>query len=154
RERPYDQGEIKLILAGQNGQRPQALAAQLVSDWGELVTLSAVSRARVPIGRYSIETLTFRLDDEDGRTWSYKFAGEHRFDIVVESGKETVVRPLDKLAFTATVKLPQTGVTAGKELPVTPALRTPAGLELIDCQMIGRDNRHTAELEAEIRLEA
>jgi hypothetical protein len=154
RERPNDQGAIRLVVAGQNGQRPQALSAQLVSDWGELVTLSAASRTRLPVGRYTIETLAFRLEDDDGRTWSYRFAGDRRFDVVVESGKEALVRPLDKLTFSAAVKLPQTGVTVGTDLPVTPALRTPVGLELINCDVTGRDQRRAAESEAEIRLEA
>ena len=41
----------------------------------------------------------------------------------------------------------------GQELPVTPSLRTPAGLELVTCRLVGRDQPRDGECEAEIRLE-
>src|SRR5207247_242492 len=73
--------------------------------------------------------------------------------IVVQRGEEAVARPLDKLALTAIVKLPPTGLGRGQDLPVTPVLRTPAGLELIHCDSAGRDDARAADAEADIRLE-
>jgi hypothetical protein len=154
RERPTEQGAMHLMVTGQNGERPGSLSAQLVSDGGEVVALSATSRARLPVGRYAIEIMSFRLPDADGRTWEYRFVGERRFDIVVQPVRESTVRPLDNLTFNVAVKLPMSVIGPGQELPVTPSLRTPAGLELVDCRLVGRDKPRDGECEAEIRLEA
>jgi len=154
RERPTDQAAVHLVVTGQNGERSGSLSAQLVSDAGEVVTLSATSRARLPVGRYAIETMTFQLPDADGRTWDYRFVGERRFDIVVQRDRETTVRPLENLAISVAVKLPKSIIGPGEELPVTPSLRTPAGLELVHCELVGRDKPRDGECEAEIRLEA
>jgi hypothetical protein len=154
RERPAEQGAIHLLVTGQNGERSGNLSAQLVSDAGDVVALSATSRARLPAGRYAIEALSFQLPDADGRTWEYRFVGERRFDVVVQRDREAIVRPLDNLAFNITVKLPTSVIGPGQELPVTPSLRTPAGLELVNCRLVGRDQPRDGECDAEIRLEA
>jgi hypothetical protein len=154
RERPTDHGAVQLIVTGHTGERPTGFAAQVVSDGGEALTLSATGRARLPVGRYAIETLAFRMQDGDGKTWDYRFAGERRFDIVVQRDREVTVRPLENIAFHATTKLPQSTIGPGQELPVTPSLRTPAGLELVGCQLVGREQPRDGEGDAEIRLEA
>lgn len=155
RERPADLGSVKLVVIGSGGRQPLDFSAQLMSDWGELVTVSAVGTATpLPVGRYAIEALEFRLQDDRGRKWHYKFASERRLDIAVEKGQAVSLRPLDKLAFSATVSAPREGVKPGDELPVTPALRTPSGIELIQCTFSGRDGAEPTESEADIRLEA
>lgn len=154
RERPVDQGAIHLLVTGRNGERPSALSAQLSSDAGEVITLSSTGRARLPVGRYAIDTLSFRLQDADGRTTDYRFVGERRYDIVVQRDREATVRPLDNLALNVAVKLPPSVIGPGQELPVTPSLRTPAGLELVNCHLVGREKPREGECEAEILLEA
>src|SRR5262249_15397762 len=126
RERPVDQGAVHLLVTGRNGERPTALSAQLSSDGGEVITLSTTGRARLPVGRYAIETLSFHLQDADGRTWDYRFVGERRYGIVVQRDREATVRPLDNLALNVAIKLPTSVIGPGQELPVTPSLRTPA----------------------------
>lgn len=154
RERPADEGAVQLTVTGQHGERPSGFSAQLVSDAGEVIALSATGRARLPVGRYAIESLSFRLQDGDGRTWDYRFVGERRFDVVVQRDREVTVRPLENLAFHASIKTPPSVINPGQELPVTPSLKTPTGLELVGCQLVGRDQPRDSDCEAEIRLEA
>jgi hypothetical protein len=155
RERAAALGSVRLIVAGSDGRRPLGFSAQLLSDWGELVTVAAADTPTpLPVGRYAIESMEFRLQDDRGRKWNFKFAGARRLDIVVEKGQEASVRPLDKLAFSAATTIPRAGVTRGDDLSVTPSLRTPAGIELIQCTVAGRPDIQPTESEADIRLDA
>ncbi len=132
---------------------PQAVAIDLVSDWGELVTITTATDAVVlPVARYAIESVRFRLTDATGRRWQYQFAGPRRFDIEVAAGSERIVSLLRGLRLAIALNPAAEVVHPGDDVYVTPNMRTPAGLYLVNCEQSepGSDDFVTGH--ADIRL--
>lgn len=153
RERPTEQGAVRLTLPAQFGTSVTHFTAQLVSDWGELVTVDAADRAQaMPVGRYSVEEMKLKLTDARGRAWTYRFVGARRFDVAINPDRETALAVLDGLALGVKAALPAAGARPGQEFAVTPAVRTSAGLELIHCETAERGTDYGKMPEADIRL--
>jgi hypothetical protein len=131
--RPQEAGTLRLRLGPHRGRAIERFSAQLVSDFGELVTVGAEGEAlAVPAGRYRVEALSVRLTDARGRRWSYRFAGGGR-GVRVDPGKETSADALDRVTLAVGLRGPAGGVSPGGTVAVTPRLSTPAGLYLADC---------------------
>jgi hypothetical protein len=146
RERPTAQGTLRLALWNRPGPKASAVAVQLVSNWGELVTVRALGEAvPLPVGRYTVESLTFELADAAGRPWRYRFAGERRTGVEVRAGRETVQAVLEGLRL-------EVAVNEAEEVQVTPTLRTPDGLYLVNCETGERGGEAFVSGSAAIRL--
>ena len=153
RERPQARGTLRLELAAPSGIKPSQLTAQLVSDWGELVTVNKAAEAvSLPTGRYAIEALTCQLPDARGRTWSYRFAGERRFLLVVEEKKEVVWRLLEGLMLQVRHTGRPQGIASGETIEVSPTLRTVAGLELVNAEYAEHPGTDPMGASADIHL--
>jgi hypothetical protein len=153
RERPTEQGTVRLTLPARPGASVTRFSAHLVSDWGELVTMGTADRPlAVPVGRYGVEEVTLQLTDARGRVWSYRFVGARRFDLAVTAGQEAALGVLDGLTLSVKAALPGAGARPGQEFAVTPAVRTLAGLELIHCDTAERGTDDAKMAEADIRL--
>jgi hypothetical protein len=126
---------LKLSLRGRPDEKVAGMSAQLLSEWGELVSIGEFGKpVTVPVGKYSIDEFTLRMVDEGGRLWNYRFAAERRFELDVSAGKETPIALLEDLAFRIVVSIPKKGASPGDEINVTPELKTRLGLELVDCR--------------------
>ncbi len=144
-------GSVRLALLGKDGRPADTLTADLVSEFGELVPVTAPGRAvTVPAGRYRVASLRFTLTDAAGRTWTYHFAGGTRHDIEVRPDGETVAEPLAKAVLRVGVTAREEG--AGGLLTITPKLDTPAGLYLMDCTVREAGAVEAGSGKAEIRL--
>jgi hypothetical protein len=153
RERPTETGTLRLQIADKPGIVAKAFSAQLVSDWGELVTIEEADKAAaLPTGRYSVDALTFQVVDADGRKWLYHFAGSRRLDIEVAAGKETSAAVLRGLQLAVKLDVGADGVRPGDEVCVTPTLQTPGGLVLVSCQTSDRGRDRFVSGHADIRL--
>jgi hypothetical protein len=153
RDRPTERGTLRLELGSKSAIQPAQFAAQLVSEWGELVTVNHVGEpVSVPIGRYAIEAVTCQLTDTQGRIWSYHFAGEPRFSLFVESKREATLDLFRGLTLRIRHTVPPEGVAPGQEFQVTPDLRTPEGLELVNAEFVDRNNGDPTSVSADIQL--
>jgi hypothetical protein len=72
--------------------------------------------------------------------------------VTITASRELALAVLDELALSVKAAVPATGAKAGQEFAVTPAVRTPAGLELIDCETAERGSDYAKMAEADIRL--
>lgn len=127
-----------------------SLGAQLVSEWGELVTLTAADEPMaVPVGRYRVEALSLKLADADGRTWEYQFAGDGKFAATIESGRAASIDLTAGLKVSVCVR---PGV--GREVEITPEIITAGGLTLTGCKVYEKFADHGRPIEAVIQLAA
>jgi hypothetical protein len=150
--RPQEAGTLRLRLGPHRGRAVERFSAQLVSDFGELVTVGAEGEAvAVPAGRYRMEALSVRLIDARGRRWSYRFAGGNAA-LRVGPGKETTADVLDWVTLAVGLRGPAGGVQPGGTVAVTPRLSTPAGLYLADCTVQETGEREPAAWFASVRL--
>jgi hypothetical protein len=148
-------GSVRLTLTDKPLPPVSELAVQLVSEFGELAPIRDLSQpVSLPVARYRVDSVLFRLTDRTGVIWSYRFVGGHRYSIVVAAGKESAAALLSGLAFEMTVAPAGGAVAPGQRLDVTPHLRTPAGLYLADCHMIAKDSFQPMTCNADIQLSA
>jgi hypothetical protein len=153
RARPSETGELRLSLTDRKDAVPQAVAIDLVSDWGELVTVTTTKDVvSLPVAHYAVDSVRFQLTDTKGRRWQYHFAGARRFDIDVTSGPEKVVSLLSGLRLAMDLRPETEKVHAGDDVYVTPRMQTPAGLYLVNCQQSRSDNDDFISGHADIRL--
>jgi hypothetical protein len=153
RERPAQTGTLRLTLMDKPGGKTAAFLAQLVSDWGELVAVNALEQAvSLPVGRYSVDALSFELVDATGRKWQYRFAGGRGFDIEVSAGRPTSVALLRGLKLDMELGAAGKTVRPGDDVSVTPTMRTPAGLYLVNCETCERSADIFTSGHADIRL--
>jgi len=153
RERPSAKGSVRLVLTDRKDAVAQAVSVNLVSDWGELVTITSAQEAvSLPVARYAVDTLRFQLADSKGRRWQYHFAGSRRFDVEVTSGAEKTVSLLSGLRLAIDLNPSKGQVDPGDDVYVTPNLRTPAGLYLVNCEKSERPHDAFSSSHADIRL--
>src|SRR5579883_1989351 len=153
RERPAETGTLRLTLLDEHVPDTADFTAELVSDWGELVTLHQLGKAAsLPVGRYAIESLAFQLTDTKGQKWRYRFGGSRRFTLDVSSGKETTAAVLRGLALSMSRNGEAKGIRPGQQIDVTPNLQTAGGLYLADCQTCARNSDNFTADSADIRL--
>ncbi len=116
-----------------------------------LVRLERIDQpVTLPVGRYTVASLTFQLPEPRGRTWSYQFAGDNRSTMTVEAERETVATLLAGLALHVRHGAPPGGAAPGDGVAVTPSVRTPAGLELVNAEFFERETKFPAS--ADIQL--
>ncbi len=74
--RSAGQGKLRLTL-GEKTNPSAKIAAELVSDLGELVAIDKLDEAiPVPFGQYRVSSLKVELPDSAGQTWTYNFYNE------------------------------------------------------------------------------
>jgi|SRR5579884_137543 len=153
RERPAETGTLRLTLLDEHAPDAADFSAELVSDWGELVTLHRLGQSvSLPVGRYAVESLAFQLTDRKGQKWQYRFGGTRRFTIEVAPNRETAAVVLRGLALSMTSNGQAKGVRPGQQIDVTPNLQTASGLYLVDCQTCPRSSDVFTSGSADIRL--
>ncbi len=153
RERPAETGILRLTLLEERAPDTAEFSAELVSDWGELVTLHRLGQGvSLPVGRYAVESLAFQLTDARGQKWQYRFGGTRRFTIDVTSSRETAAVVLRGLALSMASNGQAKGVRPGQQIDVTPNLQTASGLYLADCQSCARSSDVFTSGSADIRL--
>jgi hypothetical protein len=153
--RSMARGNVRLTMIDKPGPPLSDLAVQLVSDLGELVMLRDLNQAvALPVARYRVDSVLFRLTDLSGVIWSYRFAGGQRYSLVIEAGKESTATLLRGLSLEMSVAPAGRTVEPGQRLDVTPHLRTPSGLYLADCHMLAKESFQPMACTADIRLSA
>jgi hypothetical protein len=153
RERPSETGTVRVAVGRLAKAEVVELSAQLVSEWGELVTVTAADKAQpLPAGRYRVDGAHLKVRDADGQTWSYRFAGTRDHTATIEKGKET------RLDLTAGLRVPVELTTAdggsrpGQPVRVRADVVSKAGLSLVDCEVTARGGGPGLPVRAAIRL--
>jgi hypothetical protein len=153
REQPTEHGALRLELGIKSIIKPAQFSAQLVSEWGELLTVNRLGEpVSVPTGRYAIEAVTCQVPDAEGRLWSYRFTGESRFHVLVDTRRQATLNLFEGLELHIRHTVQREGVAPGQEVQVTPALRTPEGLELINAEFTDRNSGSPTSPSADIEL--
>ncbi|HLJ94843.1 MAG TPA: hypothetical protein VKU02_16825 [Gemmataceae bacterium] len=148
-------GKVCLTLMDKACPLVHDLAVQLVSNLGELVMLRDLSQpATLPVARYRVDSVLFRLTDAAGGMWAYRFAGGQQYTITIEDGKESTVAMLRGLTLEMSVAPPGPTVQPGQRLQVTLHLRTPSGLYLADCHRSTKESFQPIACMADIQLSA
>jgi len=138
RERPAETGTVRLTITRLPKAGVASLTAQLVSEWGELVTLDKPDQAHaVPEGKYRIDTMSLQLKDADGQTWSYQFYGPRQTVLTVVKGKAIAFDVTEGLRVTVDVAAGGAGAKAGESVRVRPDVVTKAGLYMTGCEVSG-----------------
>lgn len=148
-------GSVRLTLTDKTDSPFSDLSVQLVSDLGELVLIRDLKQPpRLPVGRYRVDSVLFRLADVTGEIWSYRFVGGQGYSIVVEAGKESTASLLQGLALEMNVTPAAREIEPGQRLDVTPHMRTPSGLYLADCHLLAKESFLPIARAADIQLNA
>jgi hypothetical protein len=136
RARGSETGRLRPTLPLQPGAVVREVEANLVSEFGELATVRSLGVAvELPAGMYRVEGLTVQVADAKGRVWTFRFRGQRRFVLGVETGKETAADLLAGLKFSAGVDAES--AVAGEEVLVSPTWETAAGVYLAECTVNG-----------------
>lgn len=153
RARPSATGTLRLAVTDRQDAAAQALSLTLVSDWGELVTVSTAKEpVSLPVARYAVDALRFQLADAKGSRWQYHFAGPRTFAIEVAAGTEKVVSLLTGLQLAVELNPAKRQVRPGQDIFVTPTMKTPGGLYLVNCEKTQRGEEYFTSGHADIRL--
>jgi hypothetical protein len=154
RQRPAEFGGLVLGLSKLPGASLVELSAQLVSEWGELVTVKEPDKPlSVPIGKYRVDSVRLKLAAPDGKVWHYGFSAHDRpFDIEIVQGKQTTHALLGGLKMT--VALEPNPAVPGSSVLVHPHLETAGGLFMTRCEVAERYAEHGRELQATLKLTA
>jgi hypothetical protein len=153
-QRSAAQGKLRLALARKPAAISQ-LSVELISDLGELVVIDKLDQAvPVPTGQYRVSWVKLEMADPAGQPWTYSFRQDAVKNYTVETGKETAVAMLDRLAMNVTFDRyqPESKPKPGETVVVSPRLIADESLYLSSCT-IGKDNfARSAEATAEILL--
>ena len=153
RERPSEAGSVRLTVTRAPKSEVVELTAQLVSEWGELVTISAADKAHsLPAGRYRIDGVRLRLKDSDGRVWSYRLHGSREPVLQVRKDKETVFDATEGLRIVVELAADGDGVKPGQNVRVRPDVVTIAGLSMSECDVTDVGGGYGRPVRATIRL--
>jgi hypothetical protein len=153
RERPSEAGTVWLTVTRVPRSEVVELTAQLVSEWGELVTVPAAAKAhRLPAGRYRIEGVRLKVKDGDGRVWSYQFHGTRETVINIAKDKETVFDVTEGLRIAVELATDSDGAKPGQRVRVRPDVVTKGGLSMTDCEVAEVGGAYGQPVRAAIRL--
>ena len=152
RQRPDEVGALILGLRKRPGASVLELSAHLVSEWGELVTVTEPDKPlNVPIGKYRVDSVRLKLAGPDGKAWNYGFSAYNRpYDIEIAQGKETKHELLAGLKLT--VELDPIQAAAGTSVLIHPHLATASGMYMTRCEMAERFTEHGRESQATLKL--
>jgi hypothetical protein len=152
--RSAGQGKLRLVLPKKLSPRAK-IAAELVSDLGELVSIEKLNEATpVPFGEYRLSSLTLEAPDSNGQTWSYSFYSGRTKNYAVPTNKETTVTLLERLAMNVALEPNESKASPGRTLSIRPELIADQSLELRSCTLgkAGDMSPTRAEGNAEILL--
>jgi hypothetical protein len=130
------------------------LSAQLVSEWGELVTVKDLDKPlNIPIGKYRVDSVRVKLAGPDRKVWHYGFSANNRaFNIEIAPGKQTKHLLLEGLKMT--VALDSALAAPGSSVLVHAHLETTSGLFMTHCGMAERYASYEREIQATLKLTA
>ncbi|HUE13650.1 MAG TPA: hypothetical protein VMR25_05765 [Planctomycetaceae bacterium] len=134
------QGYVRLQPGGlAPATRIRQITCMLVGEDGIGFTLAGSERLAVPIGRYSIDTLSLTLADANGRTWSYLFSRDPgstaQRTVLVEKDREIAVDPVGRMQLRFENEYKVTQAQAGQTLCYRPLLVTASGLNTNFCRL-------------------
>jgi hypothetical protein len=153
RERPSETGMVRLNVTRAPKSEVVELTAQLVSEWGELVTVSAADKAHsLPAGRYRVEGVRLKLKDSEGRIWSYRLYGTREPVLKVAKDKETVFDVAEGLRIDVELAGDGDGVKPGQSVRVRTDVVTKAGLSMSECDIAEVGGGYGRPVRATIRL--
>ncbi len=146
-------GRARLTLTDKKDPPVIHVAAYLVSDIGELVSVRELGRpVSLPAGKYRVDELRFQMAGSHGQTWAYKFGGGGPYLLDVRPGQETSLALLTGLELNVRVPVPSRGAAPGQRLAVSPGVVTRTGLFLADCTLREADAARSQGCTADIRL--
>jgi hypothetical protein len=150
--RTAGQGKLRLRLARKPPSTAK-VAAELVSDLGELVMIDKLDEAiPVPFGDYRLALLKLEAADSAGQTWTYTFDVGSAKSYSVPTGRETTVTLLEQVALNVSLRLDGSKATPGQTIAIQPELTADGSLRLTRCTT-GKDaDCQQAEGGAEILL--
>jgi hypothetical protein len=152
RLRSEGQGKIRLAL-GQKVDPKTKIAAEMVSDLGELVVVNDLDKPiDVPFGQYRLANLKIDAPDASGQTWTYNFDVDKSRNHKVPTGQETTVVLLDKFAMKVSLGETRGKVSPGQTLSIQPRLTADDWLYLTSCRVGKEADFRQAEGSAEILL--
>ena len=138
RERPAETGTVRVKVTRLPKSDVVGLSAQLVSEWGELVTLDKPGQPHaVPEGKYRVDTVQLQIKDTDGQTWSYQLNGPRHPVLTIVKGKEVTFDVTDGMRVSVEVAAGADGAKAGQSVRVRPDVVTKAGLYMTGCEVSG-----------------
>jgi hypothetical protein len=152
--RSTGQGKLRLTL-GERSNTAAKIAAELVSDLGELVAIDKLDEAiPVPFGKYRVSSLKVELPDSAGQTWTYNFYNEKTKNYSVPTNGETTVALLGQLDMNVSLDPNNENkkVTPGQTITVQPQLIADESLYLSSCTIGKGGESRSAEGNAEILL--
>jgi hypothetical protein len=153
RERPSETGTVRVAV----GRMPKAevveLSAQLVSEWGELVTVAAADKPHpLPAGHYRVDGAQLKLKDGDGRVWTYRFAGTRERVATIEKGKETRLDITEGIHVPVELTTDGDAAKPGQPVRVRADVVTGIGLSLTEVEVTARGGGYGTPVRASIRL--
>ncbi|MDB5309204.1 MAG: hypothetical protein JWO38_3406 [Gemmataceae bacterium] len=152
RERPSESGTLSVEVARLAKTEVVELAANYVSEFGELVVVRAEGKpAKMPAGKYRVDSVRLKLLDPDGKVWHYTFASADRstYGVEVARGTETTHRLLGGVK--VTVAFDAGGVAPGGAVQVQPGVEA-GGLDLTSCEVAERFTGYGRGVQAGIAL--
>jgi hypothetical protein len=153
-QRSNDQGKLRLTLAVKVAP-PVKVAAELVSDLGELVSIDKLGAAvSVPVGKYMLSWLKLEMTDSASRAWTYSFHRDKAKDYTVRSGQETSIPLMARMAMNVDMDFQRYGrrPAPGDTVVVSPRLVADDSLYLSACTIGTGDAASSAEASAEFML--
>ena len=131
------------------------LSAQLVSEWGELVTVSAVDKPQpLPAGKYRLDGATLKLRDADGQVWTYRFAGTRKPVAAIEKGKEATLDLTAGASVPIELTVEGDGAKPGHSVRVRADVAMGVGLSLTDVEVTRRGGGYGPQVRAAIHWPA
>jgi hypothetical protein len=153
RERPSDTGSVRVTISRVAKAEVVELTAQLVSEWSELVTVTAADRPHaLPAGRYRVDGAQLKLRDGEGQVWSYRFSGSRERVATIEKGKETRFDLTEGVHVPVEVTAAGDAVKPGQPVRVRADVVTGIGLSLSEVEVTARGGGYGTPVRAAIRL--
>lgn len=151
RERPNETGTLRVEVARLPKAGVVELAANYVSEFGELVVVKGAGKAvSLPAGKYRVDSVRLKLAGADGKVWHYAFSsGGRTHEVEVAKGKETAHNLLDGLK--VAVSFDDKGVAAGDAVFVQGDV-VAGSLYMTRCEIVEKFADYGREVGAEIKL--
>jgi hypothetical protein len=153
RERPSDAGSVRVTISRVAKSEVVELTAQLVSEWGELVTVTAADKPHpLPAGRYRVDGVQLKLRDGDGQVWTYRFGGSRERVATIEKRKETRLDLTEGVHVPVELTAAGDAAKPGQPVRVRTDVVTGIGLSLTEVEVTARGGGYGTPVRAAIRL--